>query len=1158
MRDRYGDVVRFVPEPSSQAEPSLPPPPIPENHQQPSFPHHTPEERILWNAIGIDPDGGWNSEGIPAFTTNYRNLEQFTGEFPDNGQPPEVNRRRNWSTQLIRCDTCGGVAAYWIDRCELRQGYYCDGCHADYNGTSYLEIETNRKPRDAIISDHRGYIADDPLLSEESLWGHGIFHLGAPMGSGKTTLIYQRAREALESNAITILFVPRISLAQAAHAELAQQQIDSQWLPLSNIGLTQEAHAELARRETTLWSLFHEGSEKAKPKRERWKIGEIGSVATLGMMPRLLAEISQNHSDRPVLFFFDEIDFITSLRLSEIFKAQSDEIKQIFKDAAHHSGIVTAGQTASTLALEAIAKDLDAPLKGYYTTPKILEQTATLHTVDSHSIDQPKNRLTQAVIDHINKIINNTNKNIYIHADERRFCQIVKSLHPDLTVIYDAYHRESPESKDLLWRKRLPDDKRIFVSSNAVDVGISIEDSYAETIVVSLSNTLHIGGLDSVVQRCMRNRQKPSLSIYHLKHQNALPIAPSQASKYYKANISRLMNDDETAQDGFVDVLGIEFGMRSLADSQPETFIQHHLEIAGFSVNALPIDLERVDFEQVKSIRKSIQFAESEKVQDLATELLTPETLLMESEIRQRTWEESQPAPIDRLAHERANATMRMCGWTGHVEREDPNTIEADPFETKGVTSEMWRTARQAVSFNSDKVKKWKIGFFGVHHTEALHEDDSESTLHHRRDDRPLALLIKSLLERLPREPASKEKVGQALIDAAQVRYGDRRLSEILKDGSISPGIAKQVRFISLGKDATSIDAHFQFVKKIISEYYPARIAKVGTLYQLAGPKNTDAVEIFKQVVKCYINHRHPDIDPDDPDNSDLTPPPTPSAFQVETETAREMKAEGLSQREIALKIGMSRSWVAKVISDAGGHGNSNIGALVEKTVATPEHPESAPSHVPTAFEADSDSKSQSINTFDQTTAKSNITIKAQILDLLACGGEKTTKELLGQVEGQPASIKAELKRLVDAGEIQKPRRGRYILANVKDEVARTETDGTKKQETFPAVASNQKHRVIIETQALPAFRQIFPNIPVIGTKTQTIEGETLSDWDELPGVAFIDRDEVLSGARELDWMPIVYDSSRGDMARNGVGRRFFFTCHSSDSASISSISSRC
>lgn len=172
------------------------------------------------------------------------------------------------------------------------------------------------------------------------------------------------------------------------------------------------------------------------------------------------------------------------------------------------------------------------------------------------------------------------------------------------------------------------------------------------------------------------------------------------------------------------------------------------------------------------------------------------------------------------------------------------------------------------------------------------------------------------LLKRLPREPSTLEAVGQALVDAAQVRYGNDMLSALMKDGSMGLAIAKRVRAIDLGQDVEPSERHFEFVKWFILAHYPARIAKIGELYQLAEPTNTDNVEIFKQVVRCYIKHRYSDIDPDTPDDSDLTPPPAVDPFEPEKERAREMKTQGKSRNIIAREVGMSPRWVSKATQD--------------------------------------------------------------------------------------------------------------------------------------------------------------------------------------------------------------------------------------------------
>ena len=55
------------------------------------------------------------------------------------------------------------------------------------------------------------------------------------------------------------------------------------------------------------------------------------------------------------------------------------------------------------------------------------------------------------------------------------------------------------------------------------------------------------------------------------------------------------------------------------------------------------------------------------------------------------------------------------------------------------------------------------------------------------------------------------------------------------------------------------------------------------------------------------------------------------------------------------------------------------------------------------------------------------VPFRDQIFSLLA-KGEKKTAELIDTIEGHPGSIKNELKRLVDAGEIVKVRRSMYAL----------------------------------------------------------------------------------------------------------------------------------
>ena len=904
-------------------------------------------------------------------------LSDWTWQYPGtlNGQPREQTNRHLYNPLLKSvCPHCQKSVPTYIDIARLISGPHCPECNGHQHlpesiPYSYLQHELDRKPHDAIISDFEGYISDDPLLADKALWNQGgIFHLGAPMGSGKTTLIYHRAREAAESGALTLIVVPRVSLARSIYSDL--------------------------RKDTVLgWGLFHRGHKGV--------IGELGAVCSLGWMPRLLKKIVKDYPDRPIRIFVDEIDFADSLRIAGIFKDLSKEIKDALKERKDAIGIVTAGQTAYTLGLEAIAKELDCNLTGYYLSPRPAQLHADLFIVDTTEVEHGKNRIVQAVVDKAKDVLA-TGKKCYILGNERTSAEMIAQTFGDKALLYDAYHKKTPEIEELHRLQRLPDDKSVLVTTTAVDVGVSIHDENAETIGFQVGNPLSQGGLSSTVQQPMRNRANHTLSIYLMKNQNALPLAPNQAIGFQTEHAKQKLNPAENEPEGLIEKLGIKDAMNSLEADQPEIFLKYHLQQAGYKVQVVEKDWESVGFEDMRSLRKQIKDVENEQVKEIALEILCPERMLTEQEIRQLDWKQLQPAPTFQLANERANELLQATGWNDNVERfvDESNLIATSPvqaFKEASVTDEMWEAAKAAlqVGLAPDKVSRWEKGYLTTHHpSEALDEFEAsrEFEIHHRPDAIFIGTLVKALLEKLPRSPKPMEAVGQALIDAAQTPFFTDRLSAFMKDGSVSPAIAKKVRFLDLGKDAVPTEAHFDFVRCIL-DYYPARIAKVGDLYQLAAPTDTEQVEAFKRLMQCKVKHKHPDIDPDSPNNSDLTPPPAVDPFELEKERARQMKAQGKSRNVIASKIGMSPRWVSKVTQDvvksdpkaelkaktvqmksdglplkqiAGvlgiptstihrwlsershfGHANSNINTLIEKTVPKMG---SIPTPLPTAI----------------------------------------------------------------------------------------------------------------------------------------------------------------------------------------------------------------
>ena len=983
------------------AQSDVPQPPPPDTDQPPSYRHFTKELRAVSTQIlGIPSTNGWQPQLEPLHS--HPHIE-----------PP--NRRIYAQNEAVECKECGHAHAVpSIDRCTLTAHHFCQHCGHDPESGSYLRYELDRKLENAIISDFQGYITDDPHLAEEALWEKGKWlHLAAPMGSGKTTCIYDRAREAAETGAITILVVPRVSLARAVFNEL--------------------------REDTTLgWRLFYEGSERGKSKSEKWRVGELGAICTFGVLPHLIKKLKDEK--RPIRIFVDEVDFGASLVLSDIFKSVGTEIKETLRGIIQEHGIVTAGQTASSLAIEAIAAELGIKsecITGYYMPARPIKREATLYMVDKTTADNTQNRLIQAVIDDVREV-RARGKNVYVLCDERRTADLVHSFFDNTALLYDRYHRNDPENDELLRLQHLPEGKHVFVASNAVDVGVSIHDDNAETIVLCTGNPLTITPLASTAQKTVRNRSIPPLRIYFLNYQNALPLSPEQAIAFQTTHAKQTLGD-EPIPDSLVELIGMKEALETLAADQPADFLSHHLGQAGYELKVENLNLGIFDFQQVQNRRKQAKDREDAETIKRTASILCPEQMLTDSEIRRRDWDASQPAPYDQLAHERAAAILQHCGWNGEVERFEETTDgdrfrkrSVEAFSDAGVTDPMWQTARQSVHLDPKKIESWKRGYLGVHYPDAVYaeyETGRQGEFHHRPDDRLIGKLMTELLERLPREPSTLEAVGQALIDAAQMRYGNDTLSALMKDGSMGPTMAKRVRSIDLGREVEPNERHFEFVKWFISAHYPARIAKIGDHYQLAAPRNEDDVKVFKEVVRCYIKHRHPDIDPDKPNNSDLTPPPAADPSAKVKEAASEMRRNGKSCRQVAAACGKSKSWVSKYAESPPNPHSDRMVASTELSTQIPINKTHPRKRVDTITENGAETASEPAPLQDGC-----IPVTNQIRQLFDGNSalEIKASEIHDAIDAPEGTIKSALSRLVKAGELErvKGRHGVHKLPN--------------------------------------------------------------------------------------------------------------------------------
>ena len=215
---------------------------------------------------------------------------------------------------------------------------------------------------------------------------------------------------------------------------------------------------------------------------------------------------------------------------------------------------------------------------------------------------------------------------------------------------------------------------------------------------------------------CVIVQYHPCESI-SLDYQNALPLSPEQAIAFQTAHAKQTLGD-EPVPDSLVELIGVKEALETLAADQPADFLSHHLGLAGYALAVEDLNLDSFDFQQVKDRRKQIKDRGNAETIERAASILHPEQMLTDSEIRRRNWEDSQPAPYNRLAHERAAKILRHCGWSGEVERFEETTDgdrfrkrSVEAFSDAGVTdANVGRPHENAVHLDPKKIEAWKSG----------------------------------------------------------------------------------------------------------------------------------------------------------------------------------------------------------------------------------------------------------------------------------------------------------------------------------------------------------------------------------------------------------------------------------------------------------------
>ena len=265
------------------------------------------------------------------------------------------------------------------------------------------------------------------------------------------------------------------------------------------------------------WGLWHEGVNHA----DRF-IGEYGAIVCLPSLPRAV-QSATDAGVKELYIAIDEVDFAYNLLSLSV--EQATAVKKCLRSALHTTGLVVSGQTESTLALEALAAELEAEqVQGFYNTAPPSDGNIVLHR---HADIQGKsNAVLAGAIDDISEFLS-AGHNVYVFCSSRRDGDIIAALFADLNpVLYNAYTKGDKRADAVLKNQRLTDSP-LFIATSAAGVGISILDPQARTVTVS---RLNYGSRDAnmLVQVNARDRGRRGGSLHYTEYKLSLPVKPTE------------------------------------------------------------------------------------------------------------------------------------------------------------------------------------------------------------------------------------------------------------------------------------------------------------------------------------------------------------------------------------------------------------------------------------------------------------------------------------------------------------------------------------------------------------------------------------------------------------------------------------------------------
>ena len=855
-------------------------------HEGPSFRYFSVEERVVARQIlGISPDAGWQGD-MPVWTPKYQYLHPLTNKFAMNGQPSEVEKRRVWSTLFGSCEACGGITAKWIDRYLLTAGYYCDGCHKDYPLGSYLEIELNRKLLNSIDSEYQGYLGENPDFEDFCLFRPGmITHLGAGMGTGKTTEIV-RYLNALSEDGIGkgIIAVPRISLAVELAYALRRQAGDG------------------------AWGLWTEGAGK-----ENKFLGTSGAVVCVPSLPQVIEEAEdQGLGIQNLYIAIDEIDFSYGL-LSSVVLQRSPSVKKILRDAIQNVGLIVAGQTESTLALEAFANEMEAEVQGFYATAPPADGHVLLK---HHPAGTNMNAVLASAIDDI-KFQLRAGKNVYVFCGSRRDGDILAEIfRREDPVIYNAYTRGDSRCKELLYHQSLTD-SRLFIGTSAAGVGISFLDSKGVTVVI---NCLAYGSRNPAMagQKCIRNRGRQLVILHYTDYKFALPLRPTKTRDVSLYHEQLKSSEPLGVQRHGVTKLAAAQALESLADVQFGAFLEYHLGAVGNMEvrRVVPKGVAEEAWKAVRECRGEILRRErkikKEKAKDILVSVVSKSDepqLLTSSEIR-KLRNQGILSPEETLGHELANEAARAVGWDDEVDRRKDGDLFKDILSLQDINVALELVG---IGFDFENLSKKRWGYFAVHRAGWMRDrfdadmalaDTTSVVAGHGvervvvKDPRFLGELLAALLKALVGVPFEQDTLIRRVGEVLEMKTkGGKTFRQVLCAGGLGASEYRKARFLHCAEDRKLV---INWLEQFISEHYPAILSRKDGIFAMQPDRCAD---VYLKSFQQWLSRQ-----PDFLEGSDIqleifdrVSLPDPDAERIEI--ARERRANGETLTSIATDL---------------------------------------------------------------------------------------------------------------------------------------------------------------------------------------------------------------------------------------------------------------